>query len=381
MKRNALRPLITASIAAIGLALLAPQASAAVPGALTHQGRLYTADNTPVKGPLDVTFTIYDGPEAGAAALWSETHSITFEDGFFSVALGSNKAFDATVFNGSERFLGIQVAGDAEMAPRAAVRSVPYALLANDVNGDINPHSVSVQGAGMVIDEKGQWVGDPTNLQGPAGPQGPVGPEGAPGSAGPAGPMGPAGAQGPAGPMGPAGAQGPAGPVGPVGPQGAQGPQGPQGPAGPAGAAGAQGPAGPAGPSGVVSVATTSGSGPLPTASYAFLAPTVTLTVAANQKIFAVSNKALGSTVAGGGVGLNLAMCYQSTAAGSTIQTVGGAVLGLKVPQNARLLFDMNADITGLTAGSYNVGLCGYSSNAASWNDQEYGYTTAFVHN
>jgi len=69
MKKNALRHLITASIAALGVALLSPHASAAVPGALTHQGRLYNADNTPVKGPLDVTFTIYDSPEAGAAAL------------------------------------------------------------------------------------------------------------------------------------------------------------------------------------------------------------------------------------------------------------------------------------------------------------------------
>jgi hypothetical protein len=38
-------------------------------------------------------------------------------------------------------------------------------------------------------------------------------------------------------------------------------------------------------------------------------------------------------------------------------------------------------DISNLAAGQYNVGLCGSSSNAAAWNANEWGYTTALVHN
>ncbi|MCK6593386.1 MAG: collagen-like protein, partial [Polyangiaceae bacterium] len=187
MRKNLIRRLFASSAAAASALLIASAASAAVPATITHQGRLFSSDNAPVDATLDVTFTVYDGPDDGAAVLWSETHSVTFENGYFSVELGSVKAFGADVFNGSVRHLGIQVGNDEEMKPRAAVRSVPYALLANDVNGDINPHSVSVQGFGVVIDETGKWVGDPTGLQGPMGPEGLQGPAGA---------IGPTGAEG-----------------------------------------------------------------------------------------------------------------------------------------------------------------------------------------
>ncbi|MCJ7642386.1 MAG: hypothetical protein MUO29_10890 [Desulfobacterales bacterium] len=29
--------------------------------------------------------------------------------------------------------------------------------------------------------------------------------------------------------------------------------------------------------------------------------------------------------------------------------------------------------------GTYDVGLCGYSSDASNWNANDYGYTSAFV--
>ncbi|HZF47193.1 MAG TPA: collagen-like protein, partial [Polyangiaceae bacterium] len=208
MKIRTIRRVIAASAIGLSAAMFAGGAAAEVPQLVTHQGRLFDAKDQPVEGTIEVVFTIYDGEDANAAVLWTETHSVTFENGFFSVALGEQSPFGAKVFNGSVRYLGIRVGGDPEMTPRAATRSVPYALLANDVNGDINPHSVSVQGFGVVIDESGQWVGDPTGLQGPAGP---VGPAGAPGATGAAGPMGPAGATGAQGAAGPAGPAGPAG--------------------------------------------------------------------------------------------------------------------------------------------------------------------------
>ncbi|HLM74039.1 MAG TPA: collagen-like protein, partial [Polyangiaceae bacterium] len=175
---------ITASVAAAGIALVATGAQADVPTTITHQGRLYDAANNPVKETTTIVFRIYDGLDAGALAIWSETHDIAFDDGYFSVELGKTTPLDGKVFDGSVRYLGIQVGNDSEMTPRAAVRSVPYAILANDVNGDINPHSVSIQGFGIVIDESGQWVGDTSGLIGPAGPQGPTGPQGTQGSQG-----------------------------------------------------------------------------------------------------------------------------------------------------------------------------------------------------
>lgn len=229
---------VFASLAAGGVALLGSSALAQVPGTIAHQGRLYDSNDTPLDTVLTLTFTLYDA-DSGGNALWTESHDVTFENGYFSVQLGDDSAFDATIFDGSTRYLGVQVANDPEMTPRAPVGSVPYALVAGNVNGDITPNSLSIAGVGQVIDENGQWVGDPTGLVGPAGPTGPAG------ATGPTGPIGP---QGPAGPTGPIGPQGPVGPTGPTGPAGPTGPVGPTGPTGPTGPVGPTGPQGPPGP-------------------------------------------------------------------------------------------------------------------------------------
>jgi hypothetical protein len=196
----------------------------------------------PVSSVVNMVFKIYNG---AGQELWAETHSVTFDDGYYSVELGSKANFPDTLWSETSLELGITVGSDPEMAPRAPIRSVPYALVAGDAVGDIHPTTVSVNGA-TVIDENGQWVGDPTGLVGPTGPQGPAGVDGA---------VGPTGAQGPVGPTGAAGPAGATGAQGPIGPTGAQGPQGPQGPAG---ATGAQGPAGATGATGASGIVTTS---------------------------------------------------------------------------------------------------------------------------
>jgi hypothetical protein len=230
MTLRASRRFIAALNAALAASLLAASLAAAVPTTITHQGRLFDAQGEPVTSTLPVVFTVYDGPGAGANVLWTETHGIGFEEGYFSVELGADKPFGAGVFDGSVRYLGVQVGNDEEMTPRAAVRSVPYALLANDVNGDINPTSVTIPGFGMVINKDGQWVGASTGLVGPAGPAGAAGADGAVGPMGPAGPIGPTGPAGATGAMGPAGPAGATGATGPAGPPGAQGAAGPAGP-------------------------------------------------------------------------------------------------------------------------------------------------------
>ena len=274
-KRTTLRVATACKLGVLASILLARSAGA-VPGTITHQGRLYDAGAQPVSGTLDVAFAIYDDA-ASPTPIWSEVHSVTFEDGYFSVALGALVPFDAAVFDGSTRHLGITVGSDPEMTPRAVVGSVPYALLAGNVTGDITPSSVSIAGFGEVIDANGNWVGSPTGLVGPEGPEGPqgiagpTGPAGADGAAGPIGPTGPDGATGATGPTGPDGATGATGPAGadgatgatgaagatgadgatgPAGPAGPAGPQGPAGADGATGATGAMGPAGAVGPAG-----------------------------------------------------------------------------------------------------------------------------------
>ncbi|HRI66644.1 MAG TPA: hypothetical protein PK156_20485 [Polyangium sp.] len=252
MKLRSLLRLAETSILATGimLTLTISDARAAVPLTITNQGRLFDVNNQPINDTLEVVFAIYASEDPAAPVLWSETHTIVFDSGYFSVNLGELTPFGPDIFDGSVRYVGITIGNEPEMKPRAATRSVPYAFLAQDVTGDIHPQSVSISGVGTVIDENGTWVGDPTGLIGPTGATGPAGPAGADGAMGPMGPAGPTGAVGPIGPMGPAGptgAVGPIGPMGPAGPTGAMGPMGPMGlqglmgPAGPTGAAGADG--------------------------------------------------------------------------------------------------------------------------------------------
>jgi len=230
---------------------LSPSVSASgVPLTVTNQGRLFDANDQPIEGPLSVLFSIYDSPTA-TTAIWTEEHTITFDQGYYSVSLGTVVPFDTkTIFDGSLRYFGVTVGSDAEMTPRSTIQSVPYAILAGDVNGDIHPSSVSI-GNTEVINDAGVWVGPTmagaTGPAGPAGAAGPAGPAGATGAAGPTGPTGATGAAGPTGPtgaVGATGAQGVAGPIGLTGATGATGAQGPIGLTGATGATGAQGPIG-----------------------------------------------------------------------------------------------------------------------------------------
>jgi hypothetical protein len=190
--------------AAMLAALALPAGAAAqVPSTMIHQGRLLDRAGAAIGGSQAITYRLYD-VATGGAALWTEAVTITLDDGYFSAQLGAVTPLNAAVLAGRARYLGVTVGTDPEMSPREAIGSVPFALIAGNVVGDITPTSIRVNGT-EVVDAMGRWTGPGAGIAGPAGPAGAVGP------AGPAGAMGPAGAVGPAGPMGPAGAAGPRG--------------------------------------------------------------------------------------------------------------------------------------------------------------------------
>ena len=353
--------------------------AADVPSTLTHQGRLFDDMGVPITDTLPITFNFYTGPNEAAPDV-SETIDVTLEDGYFSVSIGEANSIQDMLQGGALLYMGIAVGNDAEMSPRSVVQSVPYAIVAGNVIGDITPTSVSI-GDQEVIDSTGKWVGDPTGLQGPAGPPGANGANGAQGPAGATGATGATGAQGPAGPQGPPGANGATGAQGPAGPQG---PPGANGANGATGATGATGPAGPQGPSGVVTMVSTSGAGPnsggVGSVSE-FIGPTVNVAVTATtQKIHVTANKALGAGATAAS-GLNLYVCYRSTAVGAAIQLQGGGILNMNVPANTRLVFGISYSITGLAAGTYSVGMCGSAGTPANWNNNEWGYVSAILAN
>ena len=198
--RGMVRGALATALASCAL-LLSNGAAADVPAGLMHQGRLFDVAGKPITGSAQVQFAIYDA-ETGGSSLWTESHDVPLDDGYFSVTIGEKTPIGA-VLGVSKRWLGITVGNDAEMTPRSPIQSVPYAVLAGDVTGDIHPTSVTIAGFGAVIDASGKWVGNPAGLVGPAGPPGPAGPQGM------SGPPGADGVDGLLGPMGPAGPQGP----------------------------------------------------------------------------------------------------------------------------------------------------------------------------
>jgi hypothetical protein len=205
-----------ATLAALTLALnlaLVATATAAVPGRITEQGRLFMkGTSTPTSGSVPMIFSVY-AAASGGTALWTESYNVTLDDGYYSVQLGSKTAFPATLWDGSVRYIGLKVGSDEEMMPREEVAAAPYALVAGDVTGDIHPTSVSVAGK-TVIDAAGKWVGEPTGLQGAKGDKGDPGAMGTPGAPGTPGQQGMQGIQGMPGMQGMQGIQGIQGPPG-----------------------------------------------------------------------------------------------------------------------------------------------------------------------
>jgi hypothetical protein len=121
-----------------GLVLLMLSASmvfATVPKLINFQGVLRTPADTVVSDDsYSVTFTIYNAP-TGGINLWTETQSVTTTEGLFAVLLGSSNPVPDSVFQGSDRWLGIAVVPDGEMPQRQQLVSVGYAYRVNSVDG------------------------------------------------------------------------------------------------------------------------------------------------------------------------------------------------------------------------------------------------------
>lgn len=121
-------------IVVAGFLLLEMVAHAEIPQLINYQGVLTTISGAPINGTVSLTFSIYD-VSTGGTALWAETQSVNVTNGLFNVLLGSVVSV-ANVFNGNDRWLGINVVGDpgGEMIPRNKLVSVGYALTAGQLS-------------------------------------------------------------------------------------------------------------------------------------------------------------------------------------------------------------------------------------------------------
>jgi hypothetical protein len=111
----------------------ATDANAIWPGLMNYQGRLTDNGGSPVAdGTYNITFNIYQS----SASLWSESHSVTTNNGFFSVELGSNGSpLPVWIFGLNPLWLGITVGTDPEITPRTRLTSVPHAYGVASIDG------------------------------------------------------------------------------------------------------------------------------------------------------------------------------------------------------------------------------------------------------
>ena len=101
---------------------------------MNYQGKVANSDGTPLDGTVSIQFSMYDHETEGTA-LWSEVHSaVIIQNGIMNVLLGSINPLPAHLFDGSDRWLGLQIGDDPEMSPRQQIVSVGYALRADRAN-------------------------------------------------------------------------------------------------------------------------------------------------------------------------------------------------------------------------------------------------------
>src|SRR5450755_4528685 len=104
-----------------------------VPHLVNYSGLLQDASGKPITAIRGVTFLLYQDAQGGAP-VWMETQNVTPDkSGHYTVQLGatSSMGLPAAVFITGERWLAVQVSGEAEQ-PRVLLVAVPYALKAAD---------------------------------------------------------------------------------------------------------------------------------------------------------------------------------------------------------------------------------------------------------
>ena len=104
-----------------------------VPRLVNYSGVLQDASGEPIADIRGVTFLLYQEAQGGAP-VWMETQNVTPDkSGHYAVQLGatSSEGLPASVFITGERWLAVQVSGEAER-PRVLLVAVPYAMKAAD---------------------------------------------------------------------------------------------------------------------------------------------------------------------------------------------------------------------------------------------------------
>ncbi|MHC1774995.1 MAG: hypothetical protein AB9834_06220 [Lentimicrobium sp.] len=110
-----------------------------------------------------------------------------------------------------------------------------------------------------------------------------------------------------------------------------------------------------------------------------FLVFPAIVTITETAGIMINSSRTLGTTAGITTGTFNIYICYRNTNGGNII-TMGGGMLGLRLPANTRIPFSLSYSTPLLPAGIYEVGLCGNCNDPSQWNSNDWGYTTAMAY-
>ena len=148
-------------------------AVADIPRLLTYQGRLTDDSGNPVAdGDYILVFDMYDDSTAGTLR-WVETQTVTVLDGLFNVQLGVTETLDEGLFASYPNlFLGLNISGQPQMAPRTRLTSSAFSFHALSVadnaiassaieNGSISTEDIGQNGATddqVLVWETSSWI-------------------------------------------------------------------------------------------------------------------------------------------------------------------------------------------------------------------------------
>lgn len=120
-------------------------AQAGAPTLIPVQGVLTDAGGTPLNTSVGMRFAFYDS-SLGGVEVWSETQTVSVQDGLFTTYLGHVQSLDLALFREhDELWLGMQVGGEPE-GQRIFIGTVPFSGFAQ--------HSSYTAGEGITISDQ-----------------------------------------------------------------------------------------------------------------------------------------------------------------------------------------------------------------------------------
>lgn len=118
-------------------------AEAAINKQINYQGKLTLASGVAVpNSSISIVFSLYTAA-TGGTAIWTETQSVTPNNGLFSVMLGEVTALTSVDFN-QTLYLGVKVGADSEMTPRKKLGTVPSAIISESSINSINTTNTAI---------------------------------------------------------------------------------------------------------------------------------------------------------------------------------------------------------------------------------------------